>query len=324
MTDQSNNIAPKVFISHATADKDRFVLEFAARLRSKGVDAWVDQWEMNPGDSIVDKIFEEGLKDCQAMIVVLSAHSVKSKWVREELNAAVVRKIEKAARLIPIRLDLCEVPECLKHCIWQDIADPSSYDKEFKRILNSIYGQYDKPPIGQPPTHAVEETPTFDGLARIDGAILEAICWIAIDREMPFVDGEPLVERLKGVGISEAEVMEAQEILEGRGMLEVYRTMGPPHVYSMYVTPMGFDLFAQKCIPQYAKLCADVGRCLVRQENMNNRSMAQALELPLRVVEHIFEAFQHNGLIKYAESKGGGLHMDVFWVSPELRRKLEA
>ena len=53
---------PRPFISHAHADKERFVLEFARRLRSKGIDAWVDSWEMLPGDSLVDKIFNEGLK----------------------------------------------------------------------------------------------------------------------------------------------------------------------------------------------------------------------------------------------------------------------
>jgi len=166
---------PKVFISHSTADKERFVLEFAGRLRSNGVDAWVDSWEMNPGDSLVDKIFEEGLKNCEVMIVVLSKHSVESKWVREELNAAMVRKIEKSTKLIPVRLDGCEVPECVKHCIWQDVADLTSYDDEFKRVLNSIYGQYDKPPIGEPPPHLRKETPTMEGLAQIDGTILEAI-----------------------------------------------------------------------------------------------------------------------------------------------------
>ena len=37
---------PKVFISHASEDKDRFVLAFAKELRSRGVDAWVDEWEI--------------------------------------------------------------------------------------------------------------------------------------------------------------------------------------------------------------------------------------------------------------------------------------
>jgi len=315
---------PKIFISHATADKDRFVLAFAIRLRNSGVDAWVDQWEMNPGDSLVSKIFEEGLKQCQAMIVVLSRHSIESRWVREELNAAVVRRIENSPRLIPIRLDHCDVPECLKHTIRQDIADPASYDNEFKRVLNSIFGQYDKPPIGEPPPHLRGPAPFFDGIARIDSVILEAICRIAIVNEVPLVEGQALVERLRDGGITEADIMEAQQVLEGRGLLQVRRTLGQPHVYGMMVTLRGFDVFAHACIPDYAKLCADVGLCLVRQEHWNNHSMAHALQLPLRVVDHIFEAFQHNGFIKYGESFAGGLHMDVYWVSPELRRKLEA
>lgn len=79
---------PKVFLSHAGEDKERFVVEFAKRLREKGVDAWFDKWEILPGDSLVDKIFEEGLKDADAIIVVLSENSINKPWVREELNAS--------------------------------------------------------------------------------------------------------------------------------------------------------------------------------------------------------------------------------------------
>ncbi|MHB9102858.1 MAG: toll/interleukin-1 receptor domain-containing protein [Sulfuricella sp.] len=45
--------APKVFVSHASEDKARFVVDFARRLRENGVEAWLDQWEMKPGDSQV-------------------------------------------------------------------------------------------------------------------------------------------------------------------------------------------------------------------------------------------------------------------------------
>jgi hypothetical protein len=41
---------PKVFISHASEDKDRFVTLFARRLRENGVDAWLDQWETRIDD----------------------------------------------------------------------------------------------------------------------------------------------------------------------------------------------------------------------------------------------------------------------------------
>ena len=69
-------MSPKVFLSHASEDKDRFVLNFATKLMQKGIDVWLDKWEILPGDSLIDKIFEEGIKNAQAVIVVLSTHSV--------------------------------------------------------------------------------------------------------------------------------------------------------------------------------------------------------------------------------------------------------
>ena len=105
---------PKVFISHASEDKGRFVLSFAQRLREKGVNAWVDAWEMLPGDSLVDKIFNEGLRPADAVVVVLSDASVTKPWVQKELNTAVVKNIEDRTRLIPVRLDDCQIPECLR------------------------------------------------------------------------------------------------------------------------------------------------------------------------------------------------------------------
>ena len=60
---------------------------------------------MLPGDSLVDKIFGEGIKDAKAVIVVLSNFSVEKPWVREELNAAFVKRINNGSKLIPIVID---------------------------------------------------------------------------------------------------------------------------------------------------------------------------------------------------------------------------
>src|SRR5437867_4102745 len=139
---------PKVFVSHASEDKDQFVLAFALKLRNNGVDAWVDRWEMLPGDSLVDRIFEQGIKNAQAIIVVISTNSIKKKFVREELNAALVKRINEASKLIPVIIDDCEIPESLKSTVWEKIRDLNNYDAEFERILLSIYGKYDKPALG--------------------------------------------------------------------------------------------------------------------------------------------------------------------------------
>jgi hypothetical protein len=82
---------PKAFISHASEDKDRFVIEFSTKLRGKGVDAWLDKWEMQPGDSLVDKIFEEGIKYADVFVIILSHNSVNKPWIKVDATISVKR-----------------------------------------------------------------------------------------------------------------------------------------------------------------------------------------------------------------------------------------
>lgn len=124
-------------------------------MRENGVDAWLDQWEMKPGDSLVDNIFEEGLKDARAVIAwVLSKVSVQKPWVREELNTSVVNRISRGTRLIPVVIDDCEVPESLRSTLWQKVDDLADYDQSLQRILSAIFDVDDKPNIGQPPARS--------------------------------------------------------------------------------------------------------------------------------------------------------------------------
>jgi hypothetical protein len=117
---------PKVFLSHASEDKERFVLRFAEALRANGIDVWVDRWEILPGDSLIEKIFEEGLKNASAVIVVLSQFSVSKLWVKEELDAAAVKRINSGSKLIPVVLDDCEVPQVLQATVWERVRDLAS------------------------------------------------------------------------------------------------------------------------------------------------------------------------------------------------------
>ena len=120
--------APKVFISHASEDKERFVIDFATKLRAKGVDAWVDKWEINPGDSLIDKI-NQGLDDCDVFIIILSETSVNKPWVREELNTAIVNRIDENTKLIPIIIDKnIQIPSLLKSIFRVTIEDLYNYD----------------------------------------------------------------------------------------------------------------------------------------------------------------------------------------------------
>lgn len=159
---------PKVFLCHASEDKDRFVLEFAKKLRQKGIDVWLDIWEMYPGDSIVDKIFNEGIKNANAFIIVISKNSVEKAWVKEELNAAVIKRIEKKCKLIPVVIDQCEIPICLKSLVWEKIGDLKNYDSNLDRIVYSIFEIIKKPEIGKEPKYVNLVIDNVPNLSKID------------------------------------------------------------------------------------------------------------------------------------------------------------
>ena len=134
-------MAPKVFLSHSSQDKSRFVIRFAERLREAGVDVWLDDWELLPGDSLIDRIFAEGIAKSDVVIVVLSANTADSNWVKNELNTAAIQRIEGKCRLIPVILDDAEIPTVLRDTVYQSISDCYSFDTEFQRILDGIHNQ---------------------------------------------------------------------------------------------------------------------------------------------------------------------------------------
>src|SRR5215470_58139 len=100
---------PRAFLSHSHEDKE-IAQQLAEALRRAGVDVWLDKWEIKPGDSIVRKIFEEGLKDCTLFLILLSQASIQSPWVKHELDAAIVQRLDGVTRVVPVVLEPCEIP----------------------------------------------------------------------------------------------------------------------------------------------------------------------------------------------------------------------
>jgi len=320
MKDSGQRVAPKVLISHACEDKDRFVVPFATRLRANGVDAWVDIWEINPGDSLIDKIFDEGLKNSEAMIVVLSRHSIDKPWVREELDAGMVKKIAKKIRLIPIRLDSCDVPECLQHTAWQDITDLDNFDVAFQRILNSIFGEYEKPPLGEPPRYVQSDSPRLEGLSKIDATIFSLCCDRTFEVPNRMIDADWLAEATGAIGISMEHVVETQEVLDNLGYAKVLWTLGPKHICSMTVTESGFNQFA-RAHPDYKRALELVALMIVRDQVDGSHQMMKKADLPSRLIEHALFVLENSGLIRTTRMMDGDISVD--YVSPQLRRDVE-
>ena len=129
---------PCVFISHSSKDKKRLVDGFAKRLQDANVDIWLDDDRLLPGDSLTRQIFTEGLGGADVVLAVLSSNSIGSSWVREELHSAAILRIEGKCKIVPVVLDDVDVPDFLMDTVHVKIADCSSYDSEFLRVLNAI------------------------------------------------------------------------------------------------------------------------------------------------------------------------------------------
>src|SRR4028119_1319134 len=87
----------KAFISHSSIDKP-FVEHLATDLRIReGIDAWLDKWEILPGDRIPQKL-EEGLSNPGVFVLVLSPESVNSQWVSYEKDAWLTAQVNEEVR----------------------------------------------------------------------------------------------------------------------------------------------------------------------------------------------------------------------------------
>jgi hypothetical protein len=308
---------PKVFISHASEDKDRFVLAFAKRLRDNGIDAWVDKWEMLPGDSLVDKIFEVGLKEASAVMIILSNSSINKPWVKEEINTAFVKRINTKCKLIPLLIDNCEVPACLQTTLWEKITNLSSYDEAYKRIELAILGKTDKPSIGSTPKYAAEIIEKVNDLTDIDSLIFKITCEQAIELRQPFIMAYGIIAQGMELDLSQEIIIESLEVLENNYFLEITKMLSPEH-NSIKVLLHAFQTYYQYYNTDYDSQINLVGSLIVNNGILNNQEIANTANIDLFIVDHILELLDYKGYIKNLRFLGG--NSEISNVSVELKR----
>lgn len=316
-------MSPKVFISHASEDKPRFVTAFATKLRENGVDAWLDRWEMLPGDSLVDKIFDEGLKDAQAVIIVLSNFSVTKPWVYEELNASMVARISKGTKIIPIVIDDCDVPEALKSTLWERVQDPDSFEEPLRRILAAIFDVREKPDIGRPPKFVGEAAGSIGGMASVDSLVLKRASEYDLKNNSHIVEPENIFSDLDTLGLTKQQILDSIEVLEADGLFKVSRYMGGgSERFGCYiqVTPYGFQKYCSAEVDNYEQLKELCAGLIVNEGVHDNQSLAKRAGAQPRLIEHILDVFESNELISMSRYLGGNI--EIHSVHAKFRRML--
>ena len=99
--DRGKGVSSDVFISHASEDKDIFVRDLAAELARLGLVVWYDEWTLQLGDSLRQKI-EEGLANARFGVVVLSRHFLSKHWPQAELDGLFAREMRGGKVILPV------------------------------------------------------------------------------------------------------------------------------------------------------------------------------------------------------------------------------
>lgn len=114
----------KVFVSHSSLDK-RFVRRLVKRLADEGFETWLDEKELRAGDALGAEI-AKALSQARVVLVVVSSASVKSKWLRYELNLATGRMVKGECRLIPVVIGDVEPPPEVAGLLYADFRSKFS------------------------------------------------------------------------------------------------------------------------------------------------------------------------------------------------------
>ena len=142
------------FISYSTKDQE-FAERLHASLQTKGVRCWFAAKDMRIGDKIRDRL-DQSIRGHDKLLLILSAHSVASEWVEDEVNTAFEeeRRRQKTV-LFPVRLDdaVFETKEPWAAKVRQRyIGDfrqwerPDEYRKALERLLRDLESETEPGP----------------------------------------------------------------------------------------------------------------------------------------------------------------------------------
>jgi hypothetical protein len=126
-----------IFISHTQSDKP-FVRRVGADLAALGARVWIDEAELNIGDSLMGRI-AAAIDEMEFLGVVLSPEAVVSKWVEQELEQAMSFQLsERKVKTLPLLYRKCEIPGFLRGKLYADFTETGSYEASLLRVARSM------------------------------------------------------------------------------------------------------------------------------------------------------------------------------------------
>lgn len=291
----------KIFISHDSRDKKRFVEEFATRLLDNGIDVWYDDWELGLGDSLMT-IFD-AISQCNIFISVISEYSVESKWVKEECDSAFIKKIESNTRFIPVILPgNFEIPTYMEHIVQCKIKNLDNYDEEFNKLLSDIFGISMKPKIGNVPRYTTV-TP-INELEKSDTIVLKTIGDFYINNNIHSISFDEIVELTQDFDLTENHVKESLEILNEWNYIK-YTMVFSGYPINIRFTYHGTLIYCQNYVENFEFMIRKTFSAIINENFMTNNQIIEKTKIRRFITNGILEYLEGNQYIKMTKTMDG-------------------
>ena len=160
---------PKVFISysHDSLEHKKWVLNLATKLRNNGIDAIIDQWELEPGGDI-PSFMEKNVKNSDYVVIVCTEEYVKKAnsgtggvgYEKMIITSDLMKKID-SRKIIPIirQNGTKNVPTFVQTKLFLDFSYDKDFEFNYDELVRTIHKSplYEKPKIGNNPFVKIED-----------------------------------------------------------------------------------------------------------------------------------------------------------------------
>lgn len=297
----------KVFVSHSHEDKERFVNGFVNKLNDESIDVWYDTWDLGIGDSLIQKIFEEGIENAKFFFIILSKHSINSNWVKDELNSAFVKKIEEKTKILPIIIDKdIKIPTSLNHIYRIHINDLNDYESELEEISLQYHGKSKRPEKGKKPSFT--EVSSLPNLNEVDTIILESIGYEVLKNNIDEIfNFDELVENIEEHSFETKTVLESLEVLENNSYIEIEEYMGDE--LEIQTTPIGMIFFAENKLKDFDLKFKKIISSLL-DNGESNIEILEKIDVEISIINSLLKLFEINNYIKITTFTDGEIIID--------------
>ena len=150
-----------LFISHASEDKESFVRSLVRSLTNEGLSVWFDEFELQIGDSLRQRI-DEGLSRSRYGLVIFSPAFFEKHWTQYEMDGLIARQMAGERVILPIwhRLTRDEIAQ--QSPSLTDIVSLNSSNDPVEAIASKVAAVVKRSTLSRPSHQPVTQSSDVD------------------------------------------------------------------------------------------------------------------------------------------------------------------